>query len=257
MAIGKISGTSWANVAKVDATAKADVGKFAGVAAPSTGTAWASTIYTFDNQTNDNQNGWTPGGTNPNYATDGWANGATGISGARWESARTSQGMNMDSGGTGSSGTGPNGGMTSYTNGTPDGANTKRYMYKEASGSRRGFDHVVRTPGYNFSSLMSNTSNNLKMVFWYHAFGSNIVNDIYSLWTDTATTSNATQATNLVTLPASGNTMPNGAASYVIQEIDLNAYRTLNQTNYFWLVIGVMNGFRGDVALDSVYWEEY
>jgi hypothetical protein len=257
MGIDKISGIDIASLTDVSGQARGDIASVSGIAATSGGPKWQSTIYTFDNQTNDNQNGWTPGGTNPNYATDGWANGAAGISGTQWQSGTTSQGMNMDSGGTGSSNTGPNGGMTSYTNGTPDSSSTKKYMYKEASSGRRTFDHVVRTPGYNFSSLMTNTSNNLKMVFWYHAFGSNIIYDIYSLWTDTATTSNTTQATNLVTLPASGNTMPNGAAPYVIQEIDLNAYRTLNQTNYFWLVIGIMSSFRGDVALDSVYWEEY
>ena len=256
MPIDKITGVAFTAIDELSGIAKASIANVSGIAAPSSGPLYQSTIYTFDNQTNATGSGWIPGGTNPNYATDGWVNGTSAVNGTTWGST-TVRGIDMDSGGTGSSSTGPNGGMTSYTDGTPNSAAGLRYMYKEASGSRSSETNVVRTPGYNFSTLMSSTANNLKMVLWYHAFGSNIVYDIYSLYTDTATTTNDTLATNLITLPASTNTMPNGSASYIKQEIDLSAYRTLNQTNYFWITIGIMSGFRGDVAIDSVYWEEY
>lgn len=259
MAIDKISGTSWANLSKVNATSKANIGQFSGVAAPSTGTPWSSTIYTFDNQTNNTTtSGWIPGGTNPNYATDGWLNGTNCVNGTFWSTLGISlNGLQMDSGGTGSTGTGPAGGMTSETNGTPDSAVGKRYMYKETSGARRNYDTVVRTPGYNFSQLMNNTGANLRMVLWYHAYGSSIVNDIYRVYTDTATTTTQSASTNIKTLAAAGNTMSATTDPYLIQYIDLNAYRTLNQTNYFWIFIGQMSSFRGDVAIDTVYFEEY
>lgn len=258
MPIDKISGTLWSAMSKVSPTPHSNISKVSGVAAPSTGTPWSSTIYTFDNQTNDTTTtGWVPGGTNPNYATDGWLNGTNCVNGSVWKAGHALNGLQMDSGGTASSSTGPAGGMTSETDGTPDSAANKRYMYKESSGFLRTYDTVVRTPGYNFSQLMNNTGANLRMVLWYHAYGSNIVNNIYEVWTDTATTTNQASAANIKTLAAAGNTMSATTNPYAIQYIDLNSYRTLNQTNYFWIVIGQMTGFRGDVAIDTVYFEEY
>lgn len=259
MPIDKISGSPWPTISKVSPTPHSNIAKVSGVDSPSTGSPWSSTIYTFDNQSNDvTVPGWVPGGTNPNYATDGWLNGTNCVNGSFWSFSNFPlNGLQMDSGGTASSGTGPAGGMTSEINGTPDSASGKRYMYKESSGARRSYDTVVRTPGYNFSQLMNNTGANLRMVLWYHAYGSNIVNNIYEVWTDTATTSNRASSTNIKTLAASGNTMSNTTDPYLIQYIDLNSYRTLNQTNYFWIVIGQMTGFRGDVAIDTVYFEEY
>jgi hypothetical protein len=51
--------------------------------------------------------------------------------------------------------------------------------------------------------------------------------------------------------------MASGDIAYTIVDIDLNAYRTVNATHYFWINIPVMTGFRADVAIDSVYFEEY
>ena len=51
--------------------------------------------------------------------------------------------------------------------------------------------------------------------------------------------------------------MASGAVPYIIQTIDLNTYRTSGVVDYFYITIPNMSGFRGDVAIDSVYFEEY
>ena len=95
------------------------------------------------------------------------------------------------------------------------------------------------------------------MRFGYQAYGSNITPTIYNIYVDTATTSNTSSASLVATLASSGNTMASGDIAYTIVDIDLNAYRTVNATHYFWINIPVMTGFRSDVAIDSVYFEEY
>ena len=95
------------------------------------------------------------------------------------------------------------------------------------------------------------------MRFGYQAYGSNITPDIYNIYVDTATTTNVASATLVATLAASGNTMADGTKPYIIVDIDLNAYRTVNATHYFWINLPVGTSFRCDTAIDSVYFEEY
>jgi len=258
MAIDKINATAWANIASVTGVAKASIANFGGVSAPAGGggggTPWVSTVYDFNGQSTQTSTGWVP---NTAYAADGWVNGNSSVNGTSFRSGTTSQGLNCDSGTTPSSRTGPGGGMTSPTDGTIDSASGQKFLYKEASSGRSGWDHVGRTPGYNFSTLMTSTSNNLRLVFGYHAYGSNITTNIYNIYTDTATTTNTSSATLLSTLAASGNTMSSSNASYVIKSIDLNAYRTVNSTHYFWINLPIVSSYRGDIAIDSVYFEEY
>ena len=254
MAIDKISGQAFSSVQSVSAIAKGSISSMSSQAASSGGPTWISTIWDFNTQPTQTSTGWVPDAA---YAADGWVNGNTSVNGISFRSGTTSQGLNCDYFTSPSGGTGPNGGMTSYTDGTIDSATSQRYLYKEASSGRSGWDHVGRTPGFNFSTLMSSTSNNLRMRFGYQAYGSNITPTIYNIYVDTATTSNTSSASLVATLASSGNTMASGDIAYTIVDIDLNAYRTVNATHYFWINIPVMTGFRADVAIDSVYFEEY
>ena len=247
-----INGIDSSNIDKWDGTAWSNIFKINGI----TANPWTSTIWTFDTQTAQTNpaSDWAP---STAYTTDGWVNGQSAINGTQWTTGIAAKGMNADSATTPSNLTGPNGGMTAFDNGAIDASSTKRYLYKECTNGYNAYDHVVRLPGFNFSSVMSNTANDLRLVFWYHAYGSNITPTIYKLWHDTATTSNANVGTLVNTLSSSGNTMASGAVPYIIQQIDLNAYRTSGVVDYFYIQIPNMSGYMGDVAIDSVYFEEY
>lgn len=261
MAISKYQNIDWATgITAVDDIPKANIASIDNIAVPSSGPLWRSNIYDFNGEaTNTNPAGdWAPSAA---YAADGWVNGVGVVNGTTWQPGVSVKGWNCDFGTTPSSLTGPDGGMTSTTNGTPDASSAQRYVYKETSSSRNLWDHIARTPGYNFSSLMTSTANNLRLVFWYHAFGSTTWSgDLFTVYTDTLTTSNSTIATNLYSLPAAGNTMAAGNSPYIVQNIDLNAYRTAPSTYYFYILLNVQNtgtSYRHDIALDSLYFEEY
>ena len=254
--ISKITGQAFTAASSVSAIAKASIASVSTQTAPSSGTNWISTIYDFNTQTQ--QTGatldWVPDAA---YTADGWLNGNSSVNGTEFRSGTSSKGLNCDYGTTPSNSTGPNGGRTSYTDGTIDTATTQRYLYKEGTSGRNAFDHVGRTPGYNFSTLMNSTANSLRMRFGYQAYGANITPDIYNIYVATTTTTNVASATLVATLAASGNTMANGSIAYTIVDIDLNAYRTVNATHYFWINLPVGTSYQCDTAIDSVYFEEY
>jgi len=254
--ISSISGKAFTAANSISGIAEGSIASLSSQSVPSGGSNWISTIYDFNSETVQTgpANDWSP---SASYAADGWVNGNSSVDGATFRSGTSSKGMNCDSGTTPSSNTGPNGGMTSYTDGTIDNATDQRYLYKEGSSTRNLYDHVARTPGYNFSTLMNSTANNLRMRFGYQAYGANITPDIYNIYVATTTTTNVASATLVATLAASGNTMASGAIAYTIVDIDLNAYRTVDATHYFWINLPVASSYRCDTAIDSVYFEEY
>ena len=254
--ISSISGKAFTAANSISGIAEASIASMSSQTAPAGGSNWISTIYDFNTQTaaTGQSADWSPSAA---YTTDGWVNGNSSVDGTSFRVGTSSKGLNCDSGTTPSSLTGPNGGMTSYTDGTIDSATDQRYLYKESSGTYATYDHVGRTPGYNFSTLMNSTANNLRMRFGYQAYGSNITPTIYNIYVDTATTTNVASATLVATLASSGNTMASGAIAYTIVDVDLNAYRTVDATHYFWINIPRTTSYRGDTAIDSVYFEEY
>ena len=261
MAISKYQNIDWATgVTSVDNIAKANIASIDNIAVPSGGPLYRSTIYDFNTQT-ANTNAAGDQAPSAAYTTDGWLNGLNAVNGTTWTVGTSVKGLNCDFGTTPSTFTGPAGGMTSTTNGTPTAVSTQRYLYKETSSSRNLWDHVLRTPGYNFSTLMTSTSNNLRMVMWYHAYGNTTWSgDLFTVYVDTALTSNAASATNLYSLPATGNTMAGEASPFIIQNIDLNSYRTIPATYYFYILLNPQptgTSYRHDIAIDTVYFEEY
>lgn len=261
MAISKYQNIDWATgIASVQNIAKANIASIDNIAVPSSGTNWRSTIYDFNGQTRNVQSSqdWA---VNAAYQADGWGNGTSVINGTQWNTGTSAKGFNSNYASTPSGQTGPSGGMTSTTNGTPNSSTSQRYIYKETSGNRNLYDMVCRTPGYNFSTLMNNTSNNLRMVLWYHAYGNTTWSgDLYQIWSDTGLTGNASISTLITSLPPTGNLMSATNDPYLIQYIDLNAYRTAPATYNFFIVLPPQptgTSYRHDVAIDTVYFEEY
>ena len=258
--ITDINGVALSGITDINGVAKANISDINGVDIPS-GSLYQSTIYTFDGETavTDGTSEWSP---STSLANDGWVNGNSSVNGSKFRvGSVSSKGWNLTSGATASGGTGPNGAMTAYNNPAVDSSSSKKYLYREASNNRYIYDFVARTPGYNFSQLMRDTSNNLRLKFGYHAYGSSISDGIYQVYIDTATTTNTNNGTVLQTLYASGNKMSSGSDDFVIVSVDLNSYRTVDATHYLWLngtpTYGGSRQYQGDTAIDSVYIEEY
>lgn len=262
MAISKYQNIDWnTGITSVDDIAKANIASIDDIAVPAGPTPnWRSTIYTFDGQTaqtNASQD-WAP---DASYTADGWLNGLACINGSQWQPGINAKGWNCDFGTTPSSQTGPGGAMTDFQNGTITTISSRKYVYKEASSGFNTYDHVCRTPGYNFSTLMSNTSNNLRMVIWHHAYTTQGWQDpLFEVFANTSTTTTRATSTFVFDLPVAGNTMTGFTDPWRINYVDLNGYRTANQTYYFWInmprqTVGTV--WAHDMALDSIYFEEY
>ena len=105
-------------------------------------------------------------------------------------------------------------------------------------------------PGFNFNAEMGNPGRNLDLVFWVHAYGSQI-GDLY-VYIDTATTSNHSSATELAAYESFTGFTANSSV-WQQQTVSLNAYRTITNTNhYIYFVTQNATGFRGDLAIDAI-----
>lgn len=255
MPIDKIQNIAWASLTSVSGHSKANIASISGISAPSGGggSLFSSSIYTFDDQQAQTgpANDWAP---STQYTNDGWVNGASAVDGSNWTGTTLVKGWNCDTQNSPSGQTGPAGAMTSYTDGTITLSTLKKYLYKECTSGYNSRTHILRTPGYNFSTLMDNTSNNLDLIFWIHGYGSAIPNPCIKVWVDTATTSNATNAT-LINSVADPN-MANANVAWQKQTVSLNSYRTVNSTHYFYFEAPPASNFRGDVGLESLYFIE-
>ena len=265
MAISKYQNIDWTTgVTAVDNIAAANIQSIDNIATPSgpPPTNWRSTIYTFDTQPTQTgaANDWAPDAA---YTADGWVNGQACIQGTQWTPGINAKGWNCDFGSTPSSNTGPGGAMTDFNNPAVTSISTRRYVYKEASSGRNTYDHVARTPGYNFSTLMTNTSNNLRLVIWHHAYTAPPVgwqDPLFEVYADTLTTTTKATSTFVFDLPVAGNTNTGFTDPWKLNYVDLNGYRTANQTYYFYINMGPQNigtVWQHDMALDSIYFEEY
>ena len=283
MPIEKFSGVAVADIEDVSGVAAANIEDISGVDFSSQGQVTLFDVtWTFDGQnttTSTSGNGW-----NPTGDMSGWASGtnACSDSGNRWAATqsandgdlgtnRTATGFRIDFNGTGSGGTGPSGahngsGGHSTTSGT-------RYAYAETSGvldTNRHF--IARSPGYNYSTAMGDTSNNLDLKFYVHAYGSDI--GTLKIYYDNLASSKSTSATLLVSCvgsnpsgftgtltntaeshsqvsPASQSWTSNGS-NWVQFTVSLNDIRTTNADHYIYFVYQGTTSFRGDLALDDI-----
>ena len=118
-------------------------------------------------------------------------------------------------------------------------------MYTETSSGRNAYAFVARLAIPD----MNNTSNDLDLKFWVHAFGA-AMGDLY-VYIDDASTSNHSSADELAAYETlSGFT----AQSSVWQQktISLNSYRDNSTDYYIYFVSQNGTSFTSDLAIDAV-----
>jgi len=198
-----------------------------------------SVMYQFESETANTSatTSWSPG--------NSWVNGSGAVDGTYWgrTSNKTVKGWNCDTGRTPSSVTGPDDGVD-----VSDGSHTaSKYLYTESSSARNTYCFVARLPLFNSTSMLD-SSNDLDLKFWVHAYGATM-GDLY-VYIDDASSSNHTDATELAAYESfSGFT----TYSSVWQQktISLNSYR--NDTDYYIYFVS-QNGtsYTSDLAIDGV-----
>lgn len=250
MAISKISGVTWSSIANVSGISVSSIANIVGETPPVATPNWSSSLYHFEDQTRAETHGgdWSPSNTHT-----AWVNGASAVNGSFWgrTSNKTVKGWNCGEDNSPSGNTGPAGGVVVSTGGHSTAAASDMYLYSEVSSNKYNYAFVTRMPGFNFNAEMADTkSNNLDLVFWVHAFGSQI-GDLY-VYIDTATTSNHSSATELAAYESwSGFTSTTSV--WQQKTISLNSYRGIsNQNHYIYFVTQNATGFRGDLAIDGI-----
>jgi len=164
-------------------------------------------------------------------------------------------GWSKKSGSTGSGGTGPNGGCDSNGNPINSPNSSLHYIYTETSSPFNDGDHVmiVRSRPINFSNLMSDTSNQLNLVYNVHRFGNGMGN--LTVYIDTNPQSTNADATVLDLMQ--GQQQLTSGQAYSTRTINLNAYREIDDFHYIYFVYRHTNtsaasSFKGDCAIDNV-----
>jgi len=122
-------------------------------------------------------------------------------------------------------------------------------VYAEVSSNQHLKTFVARTPGFNFSTEMLNTSSDLNLKYWIHAFGSQ-VGDLY-VYIDTNAASNHSTAT-LIASHESFSGFTGTTSNWQEQTVSLNSYRAVDATHYIYFVYEGATGFNGDLAFDAV-----
>tara|TARA_B100001094_G_scaffold103732_1_gene99998 strand:+ start:4851 stop:6527 length:1677 start_codon:yes stop_codon:yes gene_type:complete len=190
--------------------------------------------------------------------SNGWVNGTSATDGTYWArtSNKTVKGWNLGQDGTGSSGTGPTGGVNISNGGHYTTTNLDKYMYTEVTGGRHAYCFVARMPAFN-SNNMIDATNDLNLKFWAHGYGTNM-GDLF-VYIHTAATANHSNATELAQYLHTGDASTNRhwsgftSNSSVWQEktISLNSYR--NGADYYIYFVS-QNGtsYRADLAVDAV-----
>lgn len=283
--IAKRSGRSWANIASSLGLARAAQG--GGGAGGGSGSAttylsedWGTGSYTAQTL----PTGWTVGiDTSVVY-------GVPGVFSQTYDVAPTSStavgsfGWRFDYNATGSSGTGPNGGLAGgvdATTGTQ--SSTNRYAFYEASSigynSASGKAQALVSPQLDFSNALSN--NTLKLTFWFHIYslgtGNSVAHDFGVSATtsasDSSSISEAVSGSGLTSVEGgglditywtsddgsttstgnriSGSQQSSNAALWRKAEVDLNDLAGESSV-YIHFVLGDARYFRADFALDGI-----
>ena len=201
-----------------------------------------SITYDFSGQTAiTNTGNWSP---EAGTKMSDWVNGTGVVNGDFWTSNKSVKGWNLsndtDSNSTPSSYTGPAGGGYNGSTG---------FMYTEVSSSRHLYVFVCRTPAFNFSTLMEDTSNDLKLKFKVHAYGLQIGDLFVHISTDSSTTASA--STQLASY-TSFSGFNEHSSDWQTKEISLNSYRTVNSNHYIYFASYNATYWRGDLSVDYV-----
>ena len=181
--------------------------------------------------------------------------------------------------GTGSSGTGPTGGMLAGVDATAGTINTAaayRYCYVETSGSSGSPNKrfLLRTPEINLSTAASN--NTLKLTLWFHAYGVNIGTFGIAATTSASSASSAVEATSgsgftsdslgglsmeywnvdggassTTGVRITGTQQASNGEAYRKITVDLNDLAGASSV-YFHIFYKSGSSFKGDLAIDSI-----
>ena len=231
--------------------------------------SFSSTTFSFEDQTvvESTSTEWSPSLTHSS-----WVNGSSAVDGTYWglTSNKTVGGWDFAQDTTPSNYTGPQGGATEPS-GTPSTTTgSDKYMYTEATSSQNLLCFVARTPGYNFTTEMASTLNNLSLEFWVLAYGDQMA-DLY-VYIDDAATSNHTNATLIDYFTASHSGTQNAGTTTLTQNsnsatydfvtyagavwskvtLSLNDYRNINSDQYIYFVAQNGTGYKADIAIDLV-----
>ena len=251
--VSKLDRIALDDINKVDLYAKASISKINGYTIP----GLFNQLYDFEDQTT-NESGaqdWNPNNTHSDWETDT----AVVTGGGSWgnpagNANTTTDGWNLGFGGTSSGGTGPSGGLDADLDGTHD--TSGRYMYVEGTGVKDDRVCVVRTPGFNFSTSMVDTSNDLDLKFWLHQYSSvsGQGHNLY-IYIDDASTSTHADATLLHSITDFSEYNGHSAA-WSQKTVSLNSYRAVDATHYIYFVADGATSFRCDIAIDNVQFLE-
>lgn len=184
-------------------------------------------------------------------------------------------GWHLNSGLTPSSGTGPVADPISRSNNNPNPSPTSDdvYLYTEGSSTAIGSGYrngnqifIARTPGVNFSQSITSASNDIRVSFQVHGYGSKIGE--LRLYIDDADTSTQGDCAEIYTQSTFAQkeeqTVPWTNVEFTINVVDLpdlglTDLRVTDSTFYFYLVhepntdVGV---YQCDLAIDNFYVEE-
>lgn len=186
-------------------------------------------------------------------------------------------GWQKESGNTPSGFTGPNGAATSRTNNATQPASNTFYLYTESTFSQSGNTNqgnrmfLIRTPGKNYSTEMTSSSNILRFTAQVHGLGS-AVGDL-EVWVDNADRSSSSRGVKLFTFTKNQFSQTENASDYQKISFDISTInhptlgsvdvRSENDTFYFYIAhippADLPEGasyFTGDLAIDNVYIEE-
>jgi len=289
MAIAKQTGVAVANIGKRSGRTWTAISKSRGIQRVAAATATTYLSEDWSNQGYTTQTlptGWTVGtDSSVVYGMPGVFSQTYDVS-PTTSTAVGSAGWKFDYNATGSSGTGPNGGLSGgvdATTGTQ--SSTNRYAYYEASGSlgynaTSGKAHALVTPVLNFSNALSN--NTLKLTFWFHIYsnggsGNSGAHDFGVAATTSATDSSAISETvtgsGLSSVTGgglditywtsddgsttstgnriSGQQQSSNAALWRKAEVDLNDLAGESSV-YIHFVLGDVRYFHGDFGLDGI-----
>ena len=253
--ISKIKKVPIDNITKLSNRTLAEGDSVLGLLKPSGGTQVIA-LYNFEDQTTQESGAsdWNPSGTHSDWETDTAAVTGGGSWGNPASNSNTiTDGRNLGFGSTTSGGTGPTGALHADLDGSHD--TSGRYMYVEGTGVKDDRVCVVRTPGFNFSTAMNNTGNDLNLKFWLHQYSSNNSGHNLYIYIDDSSTSTESDATLLHTITdfTEYNTF---SANWSQKTVSLNSYRTTDATHYIYFVADGATTFRCDICIDNVEFKE-